>query len=119
MRKLLTEADGRKLAIKMLREFENYDGDIDIGWRWQIEAKYREEGTQQDNVLLRHLATIRDAGNANALAGFCAVLTDYIGCCEDGGVPDVRIYENLIERDITGKPGPWPTQDDQPGPMLQ
>ena len=105
IRNLLTEADGRALAVAMLRHFWDVEDD-----QHSIEAMYRTEGTQQDNVVLRYVGEAA-AGNADALTGFCAVLTDYIGSAVGGSVPDEDIYENLTEREVTGKPGPWPTAE--------
>ena len=112
--KLKTEADGRKLAVKMLAEIEVYEtapGDMDTRWPWNIQAKYRPENTQQDNVVLRYVDALQ--GNKAALAGFCALLTDYLGEIEHVGPPNLEFYKTLTTRDITGKPGPWPTMDDE------
>ena len=66
---------------------------------------------QQDNVVLRYIDAMQ--GNRAALAGFCAVLTDYIGNESHGGVPYPSFYNKLTQRKITGTPGPWPTMDDE------
>lgn len=109
-----TKADGRALAVAMFREFVHY-GDNSVGGRqWSIEAKYRQEGTEQDNVLLRYLTGLKTKGGIEAMDGFCSVLTDYIGSCLDGGPPDCEFYEGIPERFFTGTPGPWPTMDDEP-----
>jgi len=110
-RKPTTELAGRALAIKMIEEMRAaMDG---AGPKpSSIEAMYRPEGTQQDNVLLRYFDAI--GGNREALAGFCAVLTDYIGSGEEDCCPsDPSFYSHLTERDITGTPGPWPKMDDE------
>jgi hypothetical protein len=110
-RKITPEAKGRALAIRLLYEMEEYEtkpGDVTSQWPWSIEAKYRPEGTRQDNVLLRYLDDIQ--GNREVLTGFCAVFTDHLG--QAGNVDQVRFissYEELTERGMTGKPGPWPT----------
>ena len=121
MRKLLTEADGRKLAVKMLREVSVYQIDDEDGpWPWSVQAMFRPEKMQQDNVLLRYLEKIQ--GNREALAGFCSIITDHLGQGgPGGGTLYERVYEKLTERDITGSPGPWPRMedDDPPSAMLQ
>ncbi len=112
MKKPTTERDGRALAIKMIKEMG--DAMDDHGYSpSSIEAVYRPEGAQQDNVLLRYLDLLQRRGNREALAGFCSLLTDYISSGEEGCCPgDPEYYSSLTERDITGKPGPWPTMDD-------
>ena len=102
-------AKGRALAVEMLQHFEEYEANKLQCFRWSIEAMYREKGTKQDNVLLRYLRRCRDP---ETLAGFCSVLTDYIGACVEGTVMDSESYEKMTEREITGKPGPWPTMED-------
>lgn len=104
-KRLRTEANGRQLAIDLLREFKAYEQDDAGRWKWNIEAMHRAEGTPQENVVLRY---IHRCATPDVLAGFCSVLTDYVGSCETCGTPDPEIYERLTERDMTGKPGPWP-----------
>jgi hypothetical protein len=112
---LLTEADGRALAIDMLRMLDGYQttNDENALWPWSVAAMYRPEGTQQDNVVLRYLDAIQQQGSRGALAGFCAVVTDYLGYVGEvgPGTPFMHVYERLTDRDITGRPGPWPTMD--------
>lgn len=122
--KLLTEADGRALAIEMLAEMVGYEtapGDVESLWPWSIAAMYRPEGTAQDNVLLRYLDVIRKRGGREALAGFCSIITDHLGQeGTGGGTCHLWVYEKLSERDIAGKPGPWPKmEDDEPSATLQ
>jgi hypothetical protein len=107
-----TEADGRQLAVDMIRELDHFKINEDSLWLWSINAKYRPEDTPQDNVLLRYLDNIQQRGSRDLLMGFCAVITDYFGCAGSAGVPDEAFYETLSERDITGKPAPWPTMEE-------
>jgi hypothetical protein len=111
---LQTAADGRGLAVQVLEKMETYS--IDARWPWSLFARYRPKDTQQDNVVLRCIEAIQKKGTVEALAGFCAVMTDYIGqgeCAE--GHYFLSIYEEATEREISGKPGPWPTLDDVDG----
>ena len=121
-KKITTERAGRALAIKMLVEIED-DHRADMygprrnreysnPWPLSIEAMYRAEGTQQDNIALRYLDSIRDC--PEAMAGFCAVLTDhlFISIVDQGAEP-WRDVVDLSEHEIHGTPGaPWPSMDD-------
>lgn len=108
-----TEADGRQLAVDLIRELEQYQTDDEDGpWPWNIKAMHRPKGTQQDNVVLRHLDTIQQSGSRSLLMGFCAVLTDYLGDAHHGGgLANVAFYEKLSEYDIAGRPGAWPKME--------
>lgn len=112
----LTEATGRQLAVDLLREMAGYEIDDDDGpWPWSIQAMFRPEGESQDNVLLRYLDNIRQHGSREVLIGFCAVLTNHLGDCGPGGsTMREECYEKFTNRDITGKPGPWPRMEDDP-----
>jgi len=116
MRQIFTEADGRQLAVNMLRELDHFEtNDEDGPWPWSINAMYRPEDTPQDNVVLRYLDNIQQRGSEDLLMGFCAVLTDYLGSAGSaggGGIADEAFYESLTERDVAGKPGPWPRMED-------
>ena len=109
-RKFSPVESGRALAVEMLQRLGDYERNALECYQWSIEAKYREEGTPQENVLLEYLWRCTDPA---ALAGFCAVLTDYIGYCADGGAPEPELYVKLTERDTTGAPGKWPTMADE------
>jgi hypothetical protein len=117
MKKPTTERAGRLLAVKMLEEMERYSvedqtDDNEGGWPWSIYAKYRPRHTEQDNVLLRYLDELR--GSRAALVGFCAVITDHLGNdAVGGGAIYADCYKDLTARDMTGKPGPWPSLDDE------
>jgi hypothetical protein len=105
-----TERDGRRLAVKMLREMESYQTSDWTGgcWPWSIQALYRPVGTQQDNVILRYIDSMLE--NRAALAGFCAVITDHLGHSEcAGGTLYSHVYTRLTDRKIKGDPKAWPT----------
>jgi len=102
-------AKGRALAVEMLDHFAEYPLNRIECFQWSIQAAYREEGTKQDNVVLRYLRRCKDP---ETLAGFCSVLTEHIGSCVTGSVVDSEFFEKLTERDMTGKPGPWPTPEE-------
>ncbi|HYC46444.1 MAG TPA: hypothetical protein VED01_13305 [Burkholderiales bacterium] len=112
-RKPTTERDGRRLAAKMLRKMETYQtSDLTGCWPWSIRAVYRPLGTQQDNVVLRHINALQ--GNPAALAGFCAVITDHIGQGEcGGGTLYPHAYAKLTDRETKGNPEAWPTLDER------
>lgn len=66
-----------------------------------LDATYRRYGTNggrgpADNVLLRYLDQLRAEGDRELEAGFCSVLSDYVGTCAIGVVPDVGQYENFL-----------------------
>jgi hypothetical protein len=113
-----TELSGRLLAVDMLKQMEVYEtapGDVESLWPWSHKAMYRPKGTQQDNVVLRYLETVQ--GKPKALVGFCSVLTDYTGqvVCQatERVMPFLDFYTTrLTPRDLTGKPGPWPTMEE-------
>ena len=106
-----TVAEGRQLAVEMLRQFEEYPLNKIECYQWSLDAKFREENTEQDNVVLAYLRRCR---GPQALIGFCSILTDYLGTCiDDGGVPYIGHYENLTEKQITGRPGAWPNVDEE------
>lgn len=70
---LLTEKDGQALAASMMEEIQNLE--LDALDALSIEAEYRD-GKLQNNILIDYLKTMQIHGNAAALAGFAAVLTD-------------------------------------------
>lgn len=82
---MFTQQDGYELAVDMLIEIENTNGygsdynlfkhpPDDAGKDWEYEIN-----EAQNNILYRHIeALARDPANADALKGFCAVLTDKI-----------------------------------------
>ncbi len=86
--KHLTAADGRRLAIDMLREIRDEVGSDATS----IEEEYRE-GRPQSDVLARHLRVVGRAGPA-VEAGFLAVLTDFLGGAFEAPT-DPEFYEEL------------------------
>jgi hypothetical protein len=85
---LLTHADGVGLAIELIRELEAEDAPH----RCAIEARFRATGAPQDNVALRYLQALREAGQ-DAQEGFAAVLSDFIASALDGATLSASDYE--------------------------
>lgn len=81
-----TEADGHQLAVDLLRE---------VGHEWSTFEDSTSDAwkRQQVQVVARYLATLREHSSPELERGFCAVLTDYLGACVNGGVPDPEYYE--------------------------
>jgi len=75
---LLTEGDGRALAVQMLREAN------DIGLNDLAIHEHERHGRPQNNLVLRYLDALRKADSRRADIGFCSVLSDFIGTCTDG-----------------------------------
>jgi len=78
---LLSEADGRRLAIDMLLEMSALDLD-----ELAIDGTEAREGRPQSDVVRRYLRTARE--NASVEAGFIAVLTDALGSFAEGRAGD-------------------------------
>lgn len=86
-----TKADGRELAVDMLRQIGELEPDLacmDRGTR--ISAGHTGE---QRNVVADYLRTIRQRGSAELEAGFGEVLVDFLASALDGSVPDPEFYE--------------------------
>ena len=85
-----TEADGHQLAADMLR-------DVHDEWfnneEYQAASPGAEWALLKGEVLCRYLDTVRNSQSATLERGFYSVLTDYIGSCMDGVVPDADFYE--------------------------
>lgn len=96
---MLGDADGRQLAVDLLRELRA---------AWEDESWLIDErtGAQRDNVVLRYLAVLRTQGSPSAEAGFAAVLTDFMGSAVNGGVPDPDLYERTYPQEPTGESSP-------------
>jgi hypothetical protein len=86
-KKCSTEADGRALAVEMLREAS------DIGLNDLAFREYERDGRPQDQLVLRYLDQLRDADRRVAI-GFSSVLSDFLGSCE--GSVDLEIYEQAF-----------------------
>jgi len=85
MKKLLTEADGRALAIRMLRDLERQS--------WRVNERVckslgeNDDAPDMRDVLLneepeifrRYLATVRAERNAKVERGFLCVLSEFMG----------------------------------------
>lgn len=78
---LLTESDGRRLAVELLLEMSQLGLD-ELAIDGSVDAAEVREGRPQSDVLARYL---RSARQNNALeAGFIAVLTDVLGSAAEG-----------------------------------
>jgi hypothetical protein len=87
----LTRADGRQLAIDMLRQIHELEPDaacIDRGTR--VSAGLAGE---QRNVVADYLRTMRERSSPELEDGFGEVLTDFLASALDGAVPDPEFYE--------------------------
>lgn len=79
---MLTKQDGLKMAVNMLVEVEAAG----------INGKYALEDNQ-DNIVHRYIqALANDPANAEALKGFCALLTDKIAIGAD-----IEAYEEFTD----------------------
>lgn len=92
-----TRADGHKMAVAMLRAMENRPVEC---WMFQV------AGCEQDNVALRYLDALRQAGSRELEIGFAEVVTDFIASALDNGVARPEAYEDNVI--------PFPKQRAQP-----
>jgi hypothetical protein len=90
---------GQAIAIGLLRELECVDpkdqqgrGDDCV-----IDARYRRKGMRQDNVLLAYLRALRERHDPAVEAGFCSLLSDFVGITTGGCVPDSDYYVKLLK----------------------
>ena len=88
MAKSITERDGRKLAIAMLRDMRKHCDEC------AIQPEYRNGVPQQDISILKSYLARAQASPALE-AGFLSIMSDYISTCASYGVPDPDFYENL------------------------
>lgn len=92
-RSTLTEADGYQLAADMLR---------DLHEEWLSDEEFQqteEEGAWRllrGDTVRRYMETVSNSGSQALERGFYAVLTDFIGSCVDGAVPDAEFYEKVV-----------------------
>jgi hypothetical protein len=84
----LTEANGRELAIQMLREIEDAGLDectIDQGCR---------DGEAQNNIALRYIDSLGD--NKQLRIGFASMITEFVASYADGQSNSiVEFYQNM------------------------
>lgn len=83
---MLTAADGRHLAVDLLRELQAVGSDECL-----VDAQYRQ-GRPQCDALARYLRVVRESGSTEVEVGFVAVLTDFIGSAFEV-VVDPSAYE--------------------------
>ena len=119
----LARLKGRRIAARMLREIERvqaYEASIGGMDPCSLYAEYRYKGEPQDNIVLRYLQRATAQGE-ECVAGFCSVLSDYVGSA--GGSPDPAVYTRSTERAINE--GDAPTREqvlrekNNPGATLQ
>jgi hypothetical protein len=82
-------ADGRELAVEMLREVEGKSDDCCIDPHCRL-------GKVQDNILVRYLRVVRERGSLELEEGFGEVLSDFIASSIAGATPDAEFYEERI-----------------------
>lgn len=91
------DATGAAIARDMLSELASFDEEGNgIGYFAALENSYRE-GRPLRNVVAEYAAKAQSVGGAKALAGFYAVISDYIGRCCQGLVPDAEYYDRYCE----------------------
>jgi hypothetical protein len=91
---MFTHADGRKLAIQMLYEFQGEE----VQRLSFLPARDRPVGKQQQDVLGRYLRALISSGDNAFMDGFTSVVTDFLG--SHAGATPVAIYEGLSEADF-------------------
>lgn len=88
---LLTERDGRALAIAMLREAEKLSWDETCLYPHDEEIR---NGRPQTNFALHYLKKLQRANNEKLNAGFASVLSCFAGGVHNGGfVQTIEAYE--------------------------
>jgi len=91
-RAALTEADGRQLAADLIRELGEHWKAIDL--EAVPDDRIKETMLGMEPVILRrYLAVVQKRKNAALQRGFLSALSDFVGSCVDGGVPDASYYE--------------------------
>lgn len=93
--------DGAHLALQMLREMRG-DRSRHASEPFMIEAAYRRAGERQRNIVQEYVDRIRANGDSNLERGFTCMLTEYLASCLSGGVPDLEIYDEIIETETLG-----------------
>lgn len=97
---LLSQADGRKLAVDMLVGLRDSNAD-----EASIESRYRP-GKAQCDILSRYQRVMRDQGNPAVEVGFNAVPNDFLGHVFYG-IVEPEFYEAIdddeIEREFTAE----------------
>ena len=101
---------GQAIAIGLIDDLGTVKNARTKGDDCCLDPTYRRYGASggrgpADNVLLRYLDRLRAGGDRELEAGFCSVLSDYIGTCAVGAVPDVAQYTNLLS--LTPARLPW------------
>jgi hypothetical protein len=101
-----TRADGHKLAVAMLRAMEGRPDECLMLQMFTNVGVNKAGVYEQDNVVLRYLDTLRQAGSRDLEIGFAEVVTDFIASALDNGVARPEAYENNVI--------PFPKQCAQP-----
>lgn len=105
----LARLKGRIIAAQMLCEIERVqerEAKIVGMDPYSLYAEYRYKGEPQDNIVLRYLQKAGAQGD-ECVAGFCSVLSDYVG--NASGIPDPAIYMRSTKRAINE--GDAPTRE--------
>jgi len=100
MRKLTTEADGRALAVRMLREGETLGVDETCLYPTGDER----DGRPQNNYALRYLKRLRKTDTEEVFRGFAQILSDYCAAAQEASMPP-EYYEHE-EKDAASRSDP-------------
>lgn len=95
----LTEADGRQLAVDMLR---------DLGDRWNDQEGLDADGepsevtealmNREPDILRRYLGQVHARNSPQVERGFLCVLSEYIGSAVEGAPLDLDAYDQHVDR---------------------
>ena len=86
----LAVRDGRALANAMLHELIEAGADA-----YSLQARFREPGVSQNNVVLRYLQALRKHKNRAVETGFAEVVTDVLALSLDGEEPNA--YDEEVD----------------------
>jgi hypothetical protein len=93
-KKLRTEADGRALAFKMLREAEDTHVDEACAYPRAYDDDDVRNGRPQANFFLRYLKRLRKADSEEVYRGFASILSDFCSSAYEGA-SSAELYERL------------------------
>lgn len=87
---------GQAIAIGLIEDLGTLKNGHTKGEDCSLDPQYGRPAVEADNVLLRYLEELRAGGDRELEAGFLMVISDYIGTCASGVVPDVEQYTNFL-----------------------
>ena len=87
-------ARGQQIAIDLLALLESDSNAAEQCILYDVD--FRMKDTPQNNIVLKHLDDLIADGDRDTLAGFCSVLSDYIGTCCDGAIPGAVFYTKIL-----------------------